>query len=237
MSNSKNQKKYPDRARPENIAMRKEHLASILRNAGFYSRQLGLDDITDADTSLKVKIKWIQEEDFSDETVERFTLALEEVHAQAQLLGKNALKEYFHFLDALLLSDQKNVAGSAALVYGKLWLDIWLAVQDADAAFRASIYYFKAYVLDAISHEQLVAELEEQAAQTIESVMMQGMYGRCNAVIDLPEDHALSDFIKHYPDARLTVAVDENGKPLPLVTASPKKGKGFFGKLRNFFRR
>ena len=237
MSNSKNQKKYPDRARPNDIEIRKEHLESIIRSAGFYSRQLGLDEITDAYDNLKAKMQWILEEDFTDETVERFTLALEELHAQAQLLGKDKLKEYFHFLDALLMSDQKKLAGSAALMYGKLWIDIWLAVQDADAAFRASIYYFKAYVLGVISHEQLVEELEEQAAQTIESVMMQGMHRRCNALVGLPEDHAESDFLKYYPDARLTLALDEYGKPLPPTIGPAKKNKGFFGKLRSFFRR
>ncbi|NLC40688.1 MAG: hypothetical protein GX763_07205 [Clostridiaceae bacterium] len=182
-------------------------------------------------------MKWILEENFSAETVERLLLALEELHTDAQILGKAGLKEYFHFLDNLLLSVQKSISGSAALMYGKLWIDIWLAVQDADAAFRASIYYFKAYLLDAISYEQLLDELEPQATQTIESVMTQGMHGRCNAVVGLPEDHALSGLLKHYPDARLTPALDENGNPLPLVTVSSKRSKGFLGKLRNIFRR
>ena len=79
MSNNKSQKKYPDRARPNDIEIRKEHLESIIRSAGFYSRQLGLDEITDAYDNLKAKMQWILEEDFTDETVERFTLALEEI--------------------------------------------------------------------------------------------------------------------------------------------------------------
>lgn len=237
MTDSRNHRKYPDRARPEDVEMRQKHLESVLANAGFYSRQLGLDDITDPSDRFKLKMKWISEEDISAETVERVLLALEELHADAQILGKAALKEYFHFLDNLLLSDRKNISAPAALMYGKLWIDLWLEVQDADAAFRASIYYFKAYVLDAISYEQLLEELEPQATQTIESVMTQGMHGRCNAVVGLPEDHALSGLLKHYPDARLAPALDKNGNPLPLVTVSSKRGKGFLGKLRNIFRR
>ena len=47
MTDSRNHRKYPDRARPEDVEMRQKHLESVLANAGFYSRQLGLDDITD----------------------------------------------------------------------------------------------------------------------------------------------------------------------------------------------
>ncbi|NLC39572.1 MAG: hypothetical protein GX763_01505, partial [Clostridiaceae bacterium] len=110
MTDRKNHRKYPDRARPEDVEMRQKHLESVLAKAGFYSGQLGLADITDLSERFELKMKWILEEDFSAETVERLLLALEELHADAQILGKAGLKQYFHFLDSLLLSDQKSIS-------------------------------------------------------------------------------------------------------------------------------
>ncbi|MDD2426882.1 MAG: hypothetical protein PHR78_03555 [Eubacteriales bacterium] len=209
-------RKYPTRTKFEDPELRQENLENVLRNAKFYPEELALDDITDSSDRVQLKMKWIVDEDLSEETVERVTLALEEMYFQSQLQVEHVQQAYFQFLDTLLLSDQDIKSGSAACAYGKLWLDLWLAERDSDAAFRASIYFFKAYLLGAITYEHLLEELEPEATQTIESILTQGFYQDCNTLIGLPEVHALSELIKHYPDAKLTAASDEKGEPMPL---------------------